>query len=144
MSQEGRPVSLKDYRGQWVVLYFYPNDFGRQGTGDMRKCQRDVSKLRELHTVLLGISHNSVSSHKAFAEQEKLSFTLLADEGLKVTKQYGSFHKTHFVYHMVIYSTFIVDPTGKIARVFYDFGPADPSAEVLAAVNVLQQTLSGR
>jgi thioredoxin-dependent peroxiredoxin len=138
MNQDGKPVSLKDYRGQWVVLYFYPTDFGKQGTADMHSFRRDQKKFEELHTVLLGISGNDVATHKAFANQEQLPFTLLADEGQKVTKQYGSFHRTHFVYHLVIYSTFVVDPRGKLARVFFDFGPADPGGEVLNAVNALQ------
>lgn len=138
LNQDGKPVSLKDYRGQWVVLYFYPEDFGKQSTADMHNFQKDVGKFKELQTSVLGISGDSVSTHKSFAEQEKLPFTLLADDGLRVAKQYGAFHKTHLVYHVVIYSTFVIDPTGKVAHVFYDFGPADPSGEILNMVNSLQ------
>ena len=139
LNQDGKPVSLKDYRGQWVVLYFYPDDFGKQGTGDLHSFQRDLRKFQELHAVVLGISGDDAARHKAFADQQELPFTLLSDTGLKVTKEYGSFHRTHFVRYMIIYSTFIVNPDGKIARVLYDFGAPDPGEELLNAINALEQ-----
>jgi thioredoxin-dependent peroxiredoxin len=138
MNQDGKPVSLKEYRGQWVVLYFYSRDFAKQGTADLHSFQRDLPKLQGLHTVILAVSADSVATHKAFASQEQLPFTLLADVGQKVSKQYGSFRTTHFVYHVAVYSTFIIDPKGNIAHVFFDFGPADPGGEVLSAVTALQ------
>jgi thioredoxin-dependent peroxiredoxin len=138
MNQNGRPVSLKDYRGQWVVIYFYSNDFGKQSTTDMHSFQSYLGKLQELHTVVLGISHNTIATHKEYVDQEQVPFNLLSDRQMTVAKQYGSFRRTHVVLHMVIFNTFIVDPAGKIARVFYDFGPADPGGEVVSAVSALQ------
>ena len=140
MNQDGNPVSLRDYRGRWVVLYFYGRDFGKQSSADMRSFQRELGKLEGLHTVIFGISSDDVATHKAFASREQLAFTLLADVGQRVMKQYGSFRTTHFVYHVAVYSTFIIDPKGNIAHVFFDFGPADPGGEVLSAVATLQHS----
>src|ERR1019366_3595550 len=120
-SQDGRPVSLKDYRGQWVVLYFYPRDFAEQVTADMGSFQKYIPQLAGQHTVIVGISGDNVATNKAFADHQHLQLTLLADEGLKVAKLYGSFHRTHLVYHYVVYSTYIIDPAGKVARVLLDF-----------------------
>jgi thioredoxin-dependent peroxiredoxin len=138
MNQNGKPVSLKDYRGQWVVIYFYSNDFYKQSTNDMRSFKSYLAKLQELHMVVLGISHNTIATHKEYVDQEQLPFNLLSDRQMTVAKQYGSFRRTHVTFHMVIFSTFIVNPEGKIARVFYDFGPADPGGEVVNAVSALQ------
>ena len=79
MNQDSKSVSLKDYRGQWVVLYFYPADFGTRGTAGTRTFKRDQSQFNELHTAIIGVSGDDVSRHKAFIEKEQLPFTLLAD-----------------------------------------------------------------
>jgi peroxiredoxin Q/BCP len=139
-NQDGKPISLKDYRGKWVVLYFYHQDFGRQVTGDLRSFKADLDKLQALNTVVLCISGNTVASHKSFAEQEQLPFTLLSDVGLTVATQYGSITRKFLVHELMVDSTFIVNPQGKIARVLYDFGPADPGGEILSAVRDSQHS----
>lgn len=137
-SQDGKPVSLKDYRGQWVVLYFYPNDAGERGRDGVHSFRRDLQKYQDMHTAVLGISHDYVSSHKTFADKEQVQFPLLSDVGLKIEKQYGAIRSTHLIFKYAIYSTFIIDPNGKVARAFPDFDPLDPSGEVLDALNTLQ------
>ena len=136
--QNGKLVSLKDYRGQWVIVYFYPKDFGRVATTGGDSFRRDEQKLAAMHTAVLGINRNDVYSHKDFATQEHLTFPLLSDEGSRVAEQYGSFHPTHLIFKYQIYSTFIVDPEGKIAQVFYDFYEADASGILLNAIKNLQ------
>src|SRR5246127_3744143 len=83
-SQEGKPVSLKDFRGQWVVLYFYPKDFTSGCTLEAHNFQRDLAQYEQHHAVILGVSIDSADSHKQFCTKEGLNFKLLADTDKKV------------------------------------------------------------
>src|ERR1043165_9926639 len=87
---DGSQVSLKDYHGKWVVLYFYPKDFTSGCTLEAQNFQRDLSKYTEAGVVILGVSVDSANSHKDFCAKENLQFKLLADEGAKVSTEYGS------------------------------------------------------
>jgi peroxiredoxin Q/BCP len=138
MNQDGKLVSLKDYRGQWVVVYFYPKDFGDFSTTFARSFRRDSPKFTELHTVVVGLSSDGFRVHKNFADQEQLPFALLSDEGLGVTEKYGAFHRAHGFMKSVAYRTFLIDPAGKVACVFYNFDTNDLSGRVLSTVNALQ------
>ena len=89
-SQEGAPVSLKDYRGKWVVLYFYPKDFTSGCTIEAHNFQRDQAQYQGKNAVVLGVSVDSADSHKQFCAKEGLNFKLLADTDYKVTTAYGS------------------------------------------------------
>src|SRR5579859_2252897 len=89
-SQDGSAVSLKDYRGKWVVLYFYPKDQTPGCTREAHNFQTDQAKYAALNAVVLGISVDSVESHKKFCANDGLNFKLLADTGHKVAESYGS------------------------------------------------------
>ncbi len=89
-SQEGSPVSLKDYRGKWVVLYFYPKDQTPGCSREAHNFQVDQSKYADRNAVVVGVSLDSVDSHKKFCAKEGLNFKLLADTDHKVTDAYGS------------------------------------------------------
>src|SRR5207237_1301693 len=89
-SVEGRPVSLKDYKGKWVVLYFYPKDFTTGCTLEARNFERDLAKYQNESAIILGVSADTAQSHKDFCTKEGLNFKLLADPELKATTQYGS------------------------------------------------------
>src|SRR6202790_4327385 len=89
-SQESASVSLKDYRGSWVVLYFYPKDQTPGCTREAHNFQVDQAKYVAWHAVVLGVSVDSVDSHKKFCAKEGLNFKLLADSDGKVSAQYGS------------------------------------------------------
>lgn len=132
--QHGREHALSDYRGQWVLLYFYPKD-------DTPGCTKEACGIRDhwehfedLDTVVLGVSPDSVASHREFAEKYDLPFTLLADAGRKVVNQYGvwgtatvdgeEMETTHRV-------SFLVDPEGEIARVYGDVDPEAHATEVI-------------
>ena len=137
-SQEGTPVSLKDFRGKWVVLYFYPKDFTSGCTIEAHNFQRDLAQYQQKNTVILGVSVDSADSHKQFCAKEGLNFKLLADTDHKVSTAYDSMT----TYQGVPYAarhTFIINPEGKIVKVYTDVKPNEHSAEVLAALTELQK-----
>lgn len=137
-SQDGSPVSLKDCRGKWVVLYFYPKDQTPGCTREAHNFQIDQPKYAALGAVVLGVSVDSVESHKKFCTNDGLNFKLLADTGHKVTESYGSL--TNFgVVKFAARHTFLIDPSGKIAKAYSSVDPAKHSAEVLAELDQLQK-----
>src|SRR5262249_8715327 len=137
-SNEGKTVSLKDYRGKWVVLYFYPKDFTSGCTIEAHNFQRDIDKYQKINTVILGVSVDSADSHQSFCTKEGLSFKLLADTEVKVSEMYGSVMEYNGN-KLSQRNTFIVDPHGKIAKVFTGVKPVTHSEEVLAALADLQK-----
>jgi thioredoxin-dependent peroxiredoxin len=137
-SQEGTPVSLKDYRGKWVVLYFYPKDFTSGCTIEAHNFQRDLAQYQQKGVVILGVSVDSADSHKQFCTKEGLNFKLLADTDHKVSSAYGSL--TSFgEMKVAARHTFIINPEGKIVKVFTEVNPNKHSEEVLAALTELQK-----
>lgn len=137
-TNEGKPASLKDFRGKWVVLYFYPKDFTSGCTLEAHNFQRDLSKYKKLHAVILGVSVDTAESHKSFCAKEGLNFKLLADTDSKVSDSYGSVMEYKGM-KLSARHTFIIDPKGKIAQAFMDVKPAEHSEEVLAALATLQK-----
>src|SRR2546425_5542337 len=137
-SQEGTPVSLKDYRGQWVVLYFYPKDFTSGCTVEAHNFQRDQPQYLQKSAVVLGVSVDSADSHKEFCAKEGLNFKLLADTDHKVSSDYGSLTNLLLV-KFASRHTFIIDPQGKIARAYTSVDPNKHSQEVLTALDELQK-----
>jgi len=137
-TNEGKEASLGDFKGKWVVLYFYPKDFTSGCTLEAHNFQRDLEKYTALKTVILGVSVDTAESHKSFCAKEGLNFKLLSDPDAKVSAEYGSVME----YNGSKYSarnTFIIDPKGNIAKVFEKVGPAGHSEEVLAALAELQK-----
>jgi peroxiredoxin Q/BCP len=133
-SQDGASVSLKDYRGSWVVLYFYPKDQTPGCTREAHNFQLDQPKFVERHAVVLGVSVDNVDSHKKFCAKEGLNFKLLADTDGKVSKAYGSLTNLGVV-KFAARHTFLIDPAGKVAKVYRSVDPARHSEEVLAALD---------
>ena len=108
-TNEGKEANLSDFKGQWVVLYFYPKDFTSGCTLEARNFQRDIAKYEAAKAVILGVSTDTADSHKDFCAKEGLNFKLLADVGGNVSDQYGS----TMLHEGVKYSarnTFIIDP----------------------------------
>ena len=137
-SQEGTPVKLSDFRGKWVVLYFYPKDQTSGCTREAHNFQRDQAQYDQRKAVILGVSVDSVDSHKQFCTKESLTFKLLADTDKTVTDSYGSLMNMG-VMKMAKRHTFVIDPDGKIRKVYTDVDPAKHSEEVLAALAELQK-----
>jgi peroxiredoxin Q/BCP len=137
-SQENNPVSLHDFKGKWVVLYFYPKDFTPGCTIEAHGFQRDLAQYQAKNVEIVGVSVDSADSHKDFCAKEGLNFKLLSDADHQVVKTYGSV-KTMGTNEIAARNTFIVDPKGKIVKVFLGVAPAKHSAEVLAALDDLQK-----
>jgi thioredoxin-dependent peroxiredoxin len=142
-SQEGSNVSLKDYRGKWVVLYFYPKDMTPGCSREAHNFQLDQAKYAERNAVVLGVSVDSVDSHKKFCAKEGLNFKLLADTDHKVSNSYGSLTNLGIV-KFAARHTFLIDPTGKIAKAYTSIDPLKHSAEVLAELDVLQKAATAQ
>jgi peroxiredoxin Q/BCP len=137
-SGDGSTVNLKDYRGKWVVLYFYPKDFTSGCTLEAHNFQRDLAKFEAVHAVVLGVSVDNAESHKSFCAKEGLNFKLLADTDAKVSAEYGSVMDYKGA-KMAARNTFIIDPNGKVAKTFIGVKPAGHSDDVLQALAALQK-----
>ncbi|MBI4458677.1 MAG: peroxiredoxin [Acidobacteria bacterium] len=138
LSQENLPVSLKDFRGKWIVLYFYPKDFTKGCTIEAHNFQEDLAKYEQKNAVILGVSMDTVESHKAFCDAGGLNFKLLADPAGEVVVEYGSLRETGTT-KVAARNTFLVNPQGSIAKVFLGVDPNKHSEEALAALAELQQ-----
>jgi thioredoxin-dependent peroxiredoxin len=132
-SQDGSQISLDSFHGKWVVLYFYPKDMTSGCTIEAHNFQRDQAKFDAVNAVVLGVSVDTPDSHKQFCTKEGLTFRLLADPQHKVVDEYGSLG--HFGPMTIANrNTFLIDPNGKIVKVWTKVDPAHHSEEVLAAL----------
>jgi len=138
-SQEGSSVSLKDYRGKWVVLYFYPKDQTPGCSREAHNFQVDQPRYAERNAVVLGVSLDSVDSHRKFCAKEGLNFKLLADTDHRVTDAYGSLTNLGLV-KFAERHTFLIDPSGKIAKSYTGVDPVRHSGDVLAELDLLQKS----
>jgi len=140
--QTGKTHALKDYLGQWVLLYFYPKD-------DTPGCTKEACSLRDnwngfkkLKAQVLGASVDSVKKHAKFAEKYDLPFTLLADEAHELVDAYGVWAKKKFMgreYMGILRTSFLIDPQGKIAKIYEEVKPEGHAAEVLADLKELMK-----
>ncbi|MDJ0798306.1 MAG: peroxiredoxin [Calothrix sp. MO_167.B12] len=126
-------ISLADFRGKWLVLYFYPKDFTSGCTIEARRFQQDLPKYIEKNTQIIGVSADDVDSHAEFCDSEGLKFPLLADTDGAVSKAYGSWMSFISVRH-----SFIIDPQGVLRETFVKVNPSIHSREVLARLEELQ------
>ena len=126
-------ISLSDYRGKWVVLYFYPKDFTPGCTLEARRFQQDLPKYMAKNTQVLGVSADDVDSHAEFCDSEGLKFPLLADTTGDVSKAYGS-----WMGYVSLRHTYLIDTQGILKEIYLGVNPAIHSAEVLARLEELQ------
>ena len=133
-SQEDKQVSLKDYKGKWVVLYFYPKDMTSGCTLEAHNFQRDQAKYDALHAAILGVSLDTADSHKAFCTKENLTFKLLADPDHKVVDEYHVPVKAYGANQFASRVTYLIAPNGKVVKVWPDVKVQNHSEEVLAAI----------
>jgi thioredoxin-dependent peroxiredoxin len=138
MSNEGHLTSLKDFKGKWTVLYFYPKDFTGGCTLEAHNFQRDLAQYEKANAVVVGVSVDTADSHKSFCAKEGLAFKLLSDPGAKVSALYGSV-LDHDGAKYSARNTFLIDPEGKIVKTFLGVQPAKHSEEVLAALGEFQK-----
>lgn len=126
-------ISLANFRGKWVVLYFYPKDFTSGCTIEARRFQEDLPKYIAKNTEIIGVSADDINSHAEFCDSEGLKFPLLADTKGEVSKIYGSWIGVVSMRH-----TFIIDPQGILREIFVKVSPTIHSQEVLAKLEELQ------
>ena len=137
VSNEGTEVTLSDYRGQWVVLYFYPKDFTSGCTIQARNFQRDMDQYIERGATILGVSVDDAETHASFCEKESLTFKLLADTEAAVSEAYGSVRGLSEA-KISARNTFVINPEGVVSEVFLGVNPTPHSEEVLATLDRLQ------
>lgn len=133
-SQDGSKISLKDFRGKYVVLYFYPKDNTKGCTIEAHNFQRDLDKYQQLNAVIVGVSVDSTDSHKDFCAKQGLTFKLLSDSDKKVVAEYGSAREMMGA-TMAARNTFLIDPKGKIIKEWMAVDPNTHSEDVLAALS---------
>lgn len=139
--QDGNVHSLADYAGSWLVIYFYPKD-------DTPGCTREACDFRDSYSVLLekgvkilGISKDSVRSHKKFAEKYTLPFPLLSDPDHSTLDAFGAWGEKKFmgkIFNGILRKSFILDPHGEIVKTYENVKPAEHIQEVLQDIQKLQ------
>lgn len=132
--QNGKTHRLSDYQGKWVLLYFYPKDDTPGCTKEACAIRDSFPDFKKLNIRVLGVSVDSVASHKKFAEKYELPFTLLADEKKEVVKRYGVWQKKKFAgrtYDGTVRTSFLIDPKGTIAKIYRNVKPEIHAEEVL-------------
>ena len=142
-SQEEKPVSLQDFHGKWVVLYFYPKDFTSGCTVEAHNFQRDLAEYEKRGAAILGVSMQDEKSHQAFCTKEGLNFKLLADTKGEVSEKYGSVMNLA-VAKLSARHTFLIDPQGTIRKVWPDVDVKTHSTDVLAAIDEFQKTAAAK
>lgn len=137
-SQDGKPVSLHDFKGKWVVLYFYPKDQTTGCTIEAHNFQRDLAKYDAKNAVILGVSVQDEKSHQEFCAKEGLNFKLLSDNKKEVSEKYDSIMNLG-VTKLSARHTFLIGPDGMVRKVWNDVDVKAHSDQVLAALDELQK-----
>lgn len=132
-SQDGTQISLKSFKGKWVVLYFYPRDMTTGCTIEAHKFQDSLPQFEAKHAVILGVSVDSKEMHQQFCAKDSLTFRLLSDTDHKVVSAYGSL-ADHNGTFMANRNTFLINPKGKIAKVWVKVNPPESASEVLTVL----------
>ncbi|MBP6513583.1 MAG: peroxiredoxin [Steroidobacteraceae bacterium] len=135
--QNAKWHALDDYKGKWVVLYFYPKDNTPGCTTQACEFRDNIFAFRDVGAVVLGISIDDVASHRKFAEEHGLPFSILADSDKKVATQYGVLRKFLGMMELARRDTFIIDPQGRIAQHLPEVDPKGHSQVVLTELKKL-------
>jgi peroxiredoxin Q/BCP len=136
--QHGHEQKLSDYKGKWIVLYFYPKDLTPGCTTEACNFRDDFSNFEKLDAVVLGVSKDSVKRHQKFSEKYELPFPLLSDEHGSVCENYGVWQEKSLYgkkYMGIARLTYLIDPDGKIAKVYPKVKPKDHAEELLNDLN---------
>lgn len=140
--EDGKVHTLSQYRGQWLVVYFYPKDNTSGCTKEACAIAEVYEKFAELGVMVLGVSKDSSASHKKFKEKYQLPFTLLSDESTEMIQAYGAWKEKSMYgrkYMGTDRITYIINPEGKIAEVYKKVTPADHALELLTELESLTQ-----
>jgi thioredoxin-dependent peroxiredoxin len=134
--QKGVSHALSDYRGKWLVLYFYPKDETPGCTTEACAFRDDIAAIQGMGAVVVGISEDSIDSHKQFARKYHLPYTLLADDDGVVAEKYDSLFSILGLKYAKRH-TFIIDPQGRLAAMFMEVDPDDHGRQVVAKLKAL-------
>ena len=137
--QHGKMQSLSQYQGQWVVLYFYPKNDTPGCTKEACSFRDNINHLINQQAVILGVSIDSIESHQTFATKFNLPFSLLADEEATVSKNYDALLNLGFMKFAKRHS-FIINPDGKIAKIYRTVNPDEHVQDVLEDLKLLQRS----
>lgn len=133
-STNGNSYSLKDSIGKYVVLYFYPKDDTPRCTIETNDFNNSLAKFKKVNCKIYGVSKDAIKSHDKFKNKYKIKFDLLADDEIKVVKSYKVWAKKKFMgreFMGVVRSTFLIDPKGKIVKIWDNVKVKDHAKEVL-------------
>ncbi len=136
--QHGQWHTPDEYKGKWLVLYFYPKNGTPGCTTEACEFRDNVFAFRDINAVIVGISLDSTDSHRKFAAEHGLPFTLLADSTKSTAKAYGVLTKLMGVMEVAQRDTFLIDPAGRIAKHYVRVDPKGHSTAVLADIKALQ------
>ncbi len=139
--QNGDYHKLSSYKGKWVLLYFYPRDNTPGCTKEACGIRDNFKDFKKLEVEVLGVSTDSVESHKRFSSKYSLSFTLLSDEGKVAVKNYGVWGKKKFLgreFQGTLRTSFLIDPKGKIAKIYEKVNPLKHAKEVIDSVKIIK------
>jgi thioredoxin-dependent peroxiredoxin len=137
--QAGAWHNSSDYRGKWLVLYFYPKDDTPGCTTQACEFRDNLFAFNKLDAVVVGVSVDDVASHKQFAEEHSLPFTLLADSTKETAQAYGVLRSVLGLMEIASRETFIIDPEGRVAKHYAAVDPKGHSQTVLKDLRLLQQ-----
>lgn len=138
--QLGKEHALGDYAGKWVLLYFYPKDSTPGCTIEACTLRDQFKDFKKIGAVVLGVSTDSVASHKKFSDAYELPFTLLADVNKEAVGEYGVWGEKKFMgrtYMGTARTSFLINPEGKIVKIYEKVKPETHAAEVIADLKVL-------
>jgi peroxiredoxin Q/BCP len=135
--QNGHWRAPADFQGHWLVMYFYPKDFTPGCTTEVCTFRDDIAKLRKAGAEVIGVSLDDVKSHADFAKKYHVPFPLLSDANRSVATRYGVL-TSHMGMHYAKRTTFLIDPQGKIAKIYPDVDPEKNSAQVLGDLATLK------
>lgn len=140
--QDGKKRSLSDYKGKWVVLYFYPKDNTPGCTKEACAFRDSFHELQRMGIEILGVSKDSVASHKKFADKHNLNFPILSDENKNVIKAYKSWGIKKFMgreFEGTLRNSFLIDPKGNIVKEYKKVNPLTHAAEIISDLKSLQE-----
>lgn len=139
--ENGVVHTLSEYKGKWIVLYFYPKDDTPGCTKEACSFRDIVGDLQQMGVVVIGVSKDSVDSHKKFHDKHQLNFTLLSDESLSMIKEYGAWGRKKFLgkeYDGMLRITYIIDDTGEVRKAYDSVNPFDHAPEIIRDLKTLK------
>lgn len=139
--QDENVCKLNDYKGEWLLIYFYPKDATPGCTVEGQVIRDHWSTFKKAKLAVLGVSADTVASHKKFSEKQEFPFALLADTEKEMVRDYGVWQKKKFMgreFMGIVRMSFLIDPKGKVAKVYPKVKPKEHAEEVLADLKILK------